>query len=340
MAQAMEYELVGKPEFWTDVVSNVESDATPLTSLLDKRKKPLEVSANWQVQGYRRKGHRGVPDGQDAKNFSYNGTQRLYGVTQKAWDPRGVSDFTEEVDVKGAPSGVLATQMTDAMVTVKQIVERRLSSNEECAIQNEDDPDGANETRGFFKWLDKDAQTLLPVPEKFRPNASQLFTGTLAAFTESELEKMVIAAWKRRLGNSVSIKFFLGIDLDKRISDFTVRDTGFTGGVLPVRMFNQDAESKQVVKVVKRLVFSAGTIDLVPTAHLMTDAATGEDTDYTHRSGMGLDMDKVGVAWMRLPRVYKLPYGGGGYKAVADSMFMGQFDNPVGCFSARISQDS
>lgn len=337
MPQAMEYELIGKPEFWTDVISNVESDATPLTSLLDKRKRPTEVLANWQVQAYRRKGHKGVRDGQDATNFDYNPRLRLKGVCQKAWDPRGVSDFSEEVDVKGIPSGELAAQMTDAMVTLKQIVERRLSSNEECAVQDADDPTGANETRGFFKWLDTSAQAIEPVPERFRPNSGQLYTGTLANFSEETLENMVIASWKRRLGNSVSIKFFLGIDLDKVISDFTVRDTGFTGGELPVRMFNQDAESKQIVKVVKRLVFSAGTVDLIPTAHLMTDAATGEDTDYTHKSGMGLDMDKVGLAWMRLPRVYKLPYAGGGYKAVPDAIFMGQFDNPSGCFSARIS---
>jgi hypothetical protein len=84
-------------------------------------------------------------------------------------------------------------------------------------------------------------------------------------------------------------------------------------------------------------VFSAGTVDLIPTAHLMTDAATGEDSASTHKSMLGLDLDKVGLAWMRLPRVYKLPYAGGGYKAVADSIFMGMFDNPSGCFSARIA---
>lgn len=336
MAQAMEYELIGKPEFWTDVISNVESDSTPLTSLLDKRKRPTQVIANWQAQGYRRKGHKGVRDGQDATDFSYNGREPLKGVAQKAWDPRGTSDFSEEVEVAGLKAGELAAQMTDAMVTIKQIVERRLSSNEECAVQDSTNVNGANETRGFFKWLDKDAQAVEPVPEKFRPNTDQLYTGTLANFSEDTLEGLVIAAWKRRLGNSVSMKFFLGIDLDKKVSDFTVKDSGFTGGVLPIRQFQQDASSETVVKVVKRLVFSAGAIDLIPTAHLMTDPATGEDTAYTHKSGMGLDMDKVGLAWMRLPRVYKLPYAGGGYKAVADAIFMGMFDNPVGCFSARI----
>lgn len=337
MPQAMEYELIGKPEFWSDVVSNVESDATPLTSLLDKRKRPTQVIANWQVQGYRRRGHKGVRDGQDATGFDYNPRLRLKGVSQKAWDPRGVSDFSEEVEVKGVPSGESAAQMTDAMVTLKQIVERRLSSNEDCAVQDENDPNGANETRGFFKWLDTAAQGVEPVPENFRPNSGQLYTGSLASFSEETLENMVIAAWKRRLGNAVSMKFFLGIELDKKISDYTCRDTGFTGGVLPVRTFNQDSKSETVVKVIKRLVFSAGTIDLLPTAHLMTDAATGEDTAYTHKSGMALDMDKVGLAWMRLPRVFKLQYAGGGYKAVADAIFMGQFDNPVGCFSARIN---
>lgn len=336
MAQAMEYTLVGRPEFWADVVSNVESDSTPLVSLLPKRKRPTEVISNWQVEQYKRKGHKGVRDGVDANNFTSNQGARVKGVSQKAWDPRGVSDFSEEVDVKGAPSGQLAKQMTDAMVTIKQICERRLSSNEDSAVQDENDVMAANETRGFFKWLDKDAQSHEPVPEKYRPNTNQLYTGTLANFSEESLENMVIASWKRRLGNSASIKLFLGIDLDKKISDFTVRDSGFTGGVLPVRQFNQNAESKTVIKVVKRLVYSSGSLDLIPTAHLMTDAATGEDTEYTHRSCMGLDMEKVGIAWMRLPRVYKLPYAGGGYKAVADAIFMGQFDNPSGCFSARI----
>ena len=333
----MEYELIGKPEFWTDVVSNVESDATPLTSLLEKRKRPTEVIANWQAEAYKRKGHKGVRDGVDATGFDYNPTSRIKGICQKAWDPRGVSDFSEEVDVKGAPSGQMARQMTDSMVTIKQIVERRLSSNEECAMQDADDPTGANETRGFFKWLSPTAQAVEPVPEKFRPLTTQFYNSTLALFTEDTLENMVIAAWKRRLGNAVSMRAILGIELDKQISDFTVRDSGFTGGVLPVRQFNQDAESKTVIKVVKRLVFSSGTVDLLPSAHLMTDATTGEDTAYTHKSMLGLDLDKVGLAWMRLPRVYKLPYAGGGYKAVADSIFMGQFDNPSGCFSALIN---
>jgi len=334
----MEYETIGKPEYWVDVVSNVESDACPLSSMLQKRGRPLQVITNWQVQGYRRRGHRGVRDGSDATNFTYNPRKRLQGVAQKTWDPRGTSDFAEEVEVKGEglSRGEMAAQIADAMVTVKQTIERRLGSNEESAVQDADDPTGANETRGFFKWLDTSAQSHLPVDENYRPNSNQLYTGTLANFDEDALKDMAKAAWKRRLGNSVRMTGFLGIDLKSKVSEFTRYDDEASQKV-SVRTYNQDASSKALIEIIDRLVLDTGTIDLLATAHLMTDADTGEDTDYTHKSGLFLDLTKASLDYMRLPRVFKLPYAGGGYKAVADAIFVGRIDNPVGSFSARIN---
>lgn len=336
MAQAMEHNQVGKREALADLIANVEADATPVTSTIAKRKKPGNVDVDWQVKNYRKMGHRGVRDGEDAKNFNYNGRDKLRSVAQKTWDPRGVSDFAEESDVAGVKSEI-ADQTADALVTVKQTIERRILSNEDCRRQSDDDKDGANETRGLFSWLDTAAQKLNPVPEKYRPKADQLYTGTLAGWNDDQLKKLARAAWKRRMGNAVKMVGIAGIDHKARVSDFTKYDDEVNGHI-PVRTFNQDAESKAMINVVDRIVLDTGVIDLMASAHIMTDPDTGEDTDFTHMSAAYVDMDKLGLAWTRMPRAVKLPYGGGGFKVIVDGIFCLMVDNPAGCFSARINK--
>lgn len=336
MPQAMEHNQTGRREALADLIANVESDATPFTSLLDKRKKPGKVVQDWQVKGYKRKGHKGVRDGQDATNFDYNGRDLIHAVSQKFWDPRGVSDFAEESNVAGAKSGELAEQIADAYVTIKQTQERRFLSHEECKLQDANDPNGANETRGVFKWVDTAQQALYPVPEKFRPNADQLYTGTLAAFKESTIKGLARAAWKRRLGNSVKLKLVMGIDAKATVSEFTRYDDTVANKEA-VRVFNQDAKDRAIIEIIDRIVLDTGTLDLLASAHIMTDADTGEDTLYTHSSFVAVDMEMMGAAYTRMPRQFKLPYAGGGHKVVIDSIAMLMVDNPVGCFSGRIN---
>lgn len=337
--QATETRQVGKREMLADLIANIESDSCPFSSMAAKRKKPGNVEQSWQLKRYRRKGHRGVRDGVDAQNFTSNGRDRCTAIGQKTWDPRAVSDFAEETTVAGLRSGELAEQTADAFVTVKQTIERRGLSYEDQKRESEDVADSANETRGMFSWLDTAAQALHPVPEAFRPNASQLYTGTLAALSEDVFQGLARAAWKRRLGNSVKMHGFFGIDLKAKISNFTRYDDTVANKTA-VRTFNQDAESKALINVIDRLVFDTGEIMLHASAHIMTDAATGEDTAFTHRSGFVTDMDKVGLAYMRLPRAFPIEYKGGGHKVVVDAIFCWMHDNPAGSFSFRSNADS
>lgn len=334
MAQATERTQIGKREALADIIANVEADSTPFTSMASKRKKPGNVEQSWQLKRYRKKGHRGVRDGKDADNFTSNGRNRITAIGQKTWDPRAVSDFAEETEVAGVKSGELAEQTADAFVTVKQTIERRGLSNEDCLREDEDDLGTANETRGMFKWLDTAEQSLHPVPEAFRPNANQLHTGALSTVKESVIKALARAAWKRRMGNSPKLDFFLGIDLKAVISEFTRYDDTVTDKV-SVRTFSQDQESRALINVVDRLVFDTGAIDLHASAHIMTDADTGEDTDYTHRSGVCVDMKMIGLNYMRLPRAFRPEYKGGGHKVVVDAIFTWLYDNPAGGFSVR-----
>jgi hypothetical protein len=292
---------------------------------------------SWQLKGYRKAGHRGVVDGVDATNFNTTPRKRVHCYSQKIWDPVAVSDLAEESNVAGVGNkGEMAAQIADAFVTAAQIVEKRLLSMSDT--QEENAPASAYETRGAFSWLDDEAQTTFPVPEDFRPNSSQVFSGTLAQFTEAQLLSLGRAAFKRRKGPA-TLKGIVGIDLKAQISNFTRYDDTVANKTA-VRRFNQSADDKAVVNVIDRVVCDTGTIELHASSYLATDADTGDDTAYTHRSGIFVDMKMAKLAYSRLPRVFKLQYAGGGHKAVVDAIFLHMMLNVIGCFKAEINADS
>ncbi len=333
MSQVMEKTQVGKRESLADLIAVAESDKTPYQAMIAKRKKPEQMDHSWQMKAYRKAGHRGVIDGVDATDFKSTPRKRVHVYAQKIWDPVATSDLAEESTVAGAGKGEMAAQIADAFVTAAQIIERRLLSSSDTAEENA--PISGYETRGAFSWLDSTAQTTFPVPTEFRPNTSQVYSSTLAAFDETALLTMARAAAKRRKGPA-TLKGFIGIDLKAKVNDFTRYDAT-VGGSTAIRRFNQNAADRQVINIIDRLILDTGTIELHPSFFLWTDPDTGDNTAYTDTSGVFIDMSMVGLAYTRLPRVYKLQYAGGGYKAVVDAIFLQMFDNPMGGMSARIN---
>ncbi len=325
MAQLFEKDAVAKPQEWADLIANVESDATPFTSMIRKRKRPNQVLHYWQCKKYATTGHKGVLDGKDATEFHSNQGQELTGVAQKTWRNPGVSDFMEEVEVAGIKGSNMADQIADALVTVKRQIEKRALSNEDNA--RDDGVDQANETRGLLKWSDSSFASY-GVPSDFQtPAGNKSTAGNLAAFTEAIFKTMGQGAYKERKGPAKAAGF-VGVELKQSFTDFTTY-TADKASHAQVRTFNQNASSRDLVNTVDRLVLDTGTYDLHLTSFLRTNASTGEDTAYTHKSGIFVDLDMCGLAYTRLPRVKRLDYQGGGHKAIVDAIFMLMVDNPL-----------
>ena len=122
---------------------------------------------------------------------------------------------------------------------------------------------------------------------------------------------------------------FLGINLKAKFTDFS-KYTDNVANETPVGRFNQDADSKALVRSIDKLVLDTGVVHLHPTTFLWTNAVDGTDSVQTHNSGLVVDMDMCGLAYTRMPRVVKIPYLGGGQKAVVDAIFLHMADNVVG----------
>ena len=329
----LESNQVGVRESLADLIACVESDATPYTSMLEKRKKPINVIHDWQVKQYPDVSHSGVPDGTPASDFTYNPRVRLHGIVQKFWQNPAVSDFAEEVEVAGAPQGEMEEQVADALVMLARKMEKRfLSANDQNL---EAQPGSANETRGIFSWLSPTAQATYPIPAPYLPGANQLYSGTLANFTEAQLISLASAAYINRK-KKVKLCGFVGVNLKNQITSFSKYDV-LSATQAPIRRFNQNEDSKAFIAVIDRVVLDTCEIDLFLSSFLYTTAATGVASAYSYSSGAFVDMDMAALHYMRLPRTKPLPYDGSGYKAICDAMALHVIDNPLGMFSAAIN---
>lgn len=331
--QLLNVNQTGVRESLANLIACVESDATPYTSQIQKRSRPLAVVHDWQVESYPDVGHAGVPDGKAATDFSYNPRQRLHGVSQKFWQNPAVSDFSEEVEVAGAPQGEMAKQVTTSLIILARKMEKRFLSNVDCSLASA--PGSVNETRGIFQWLSPTAQTNYPIPDGFRPGAAQLYTGTLANFNEAALIALAAAAYKNRK-KKTKLAGIVGVDLKNQITSFSKYDTA-PGGSAAIRRFNQSGDDKMFMSVIDRVELDTCSIDLFLSSFLATPSATGASSVNTDKSGVFVDMEMAALYYMRLPRTKPLPYDGGGPKAICDAIALHGIDNALGMFSALIA---
>lgn len=331
MPALYEADQVGKREALADLIAVTEVEENPFTSMLNKRKKSGNMVHSWQAKKHKVIGHTGIVDGKDADEFNSNNRELIEGVAQKIWDTPGVSDLAEESDVAGIKSE-MQEQIADSIVAVKGIVEKRALSNADCQLGNKVIP---YETRGAFQWLLATAQGVKPVPEAFRTSSACIYSSAIASLTETAFKAMCAQSFKDRKGKT-KLDGFLGIEAKTQISTYSQYSDDVSSKTA-IRAFNMDAKDRALISVVDKLVMDTGEIDLHLTAKLWTDPTTGEDTAYTHKSGIFCDMKFFGLMYRRLPRVHKLPYLGGGHKAIVDAIISFMCDNPVGHMALKCS---
>lgn len=333
MAAATESDLAGKRQSIANVVANVVSDATPFTSMQEKRERPKQVLHSWQVKSYPQTGHRGVVDNKDATGFSSNPRKEIQMRGQKTWYNPAVSDFADEDEIAGIKGGSeMAEQIADAIIAVAFQIEKRCLSNYDAAI--DDGVKQGNETRGAFQYITPTAQALYPIDAGFRTPAAQVYTGTLANFSQAAFETQCQSSYKQRKG-PFKMNAFLGVELKALFTNFGFYQPN-VNNLTPIGQFVQEAKSKKMIKAIDNLVMDTGEVDLHITSFLYTDADTGADTAFTHKSGIVVDMNMTGLAYTRKPRVVRKPYDGGGQKAIVDAIFMNQFDNVLGAIAMTI----
>lgn len=337
MPAATEAQSTGKVEQWGEFIAIIESDSCPYTSMLKKLKKPGGVEFNWQVKSYPQAGFQGVLDNKPAVDFNSNPRTKIQCVAQKSWWNPAISDFADEQELHGTDSE-WADQVHDSLVTVKRVIEKKCLSNTDVTRQADTNAQIPNTTRGAFQYFaTSQTNATYAIDPAFRTPAGSIHAGTLGALTERVFLAKCRNAYKQRKGPH-HLDLFCGIDLKAIFTDFA-NYTEQVAGKNSTRLFNQEMASKELVNTVDRLVLDSGTVDLHPSSFLWCNEADGSDSDYTHRSGFGCDMDMAGIGFTRMPRVFPLAADGSGKKAIVDTIFIHIQENPLGAIAVQASAD-
>jgi hypothetical protein len=331
--------VVTKTPSWRQIIACVDTEGCPVSSMIRKGDVPDGVLDSWHMEQYPDPGHTGVRDLVDASNFQHQKRVPVSCLAQKVWYPFKLSDFMDVTKVV-AVRDEFAKQQSHGMVGVKRMIEKRLLSDAECQV---DDGTKGNETRGLFKWIQNTAQSVYPVPDGWRTPSAQIYTSTLAALREDNDDgsttflSMMRSAFSQRKTAS-TLKGICGIDLKSAISHWSIWNRTTTTGSFPTnRTTTLGAKDNVLMNVIDRLESDAGTVDLMKSAFLDTDATTGAASATASKKGLFLDMDMVEMAFLRNVRVFPLPYAGGGKAAVIDAIFCLRVLNALGMIAVKCS---
>ena len=330
MAGVYEVDQVGKREELADIIANIIATETPFTSMLKKSKKPNQILMSYQSEVYPDFALAGIVDGTDVSTYSNQAPRYLIEAVgqqfRAPWQVTTIADATVVAGLGGA--GEVARQKYASLINLKRIMERRFLSAEECSLDDKSASPYA--TRGALEWIKASAHSVKPVNAALVNNSASIYTSALSSFTEAAFKTMIAQAAKER-NASVNLFGLVGPLLKNVIDAWTVTaDAGSANATFPVRQYNQNAESKQLINVVDKLRFSEGTVDLMTSYHLARDASDGTETDYSSRSGLFLDMSKWDQAAMEMPVHKDLPDLGGGPRGYYRSICGLRCYNPLG----------
>ena len=305
MAVTLERTQVGKRESLADLIANVDSHDTPVTSGAKKGSKPGNTLMSWQADAYASAVSTGTVDGTDVSSYEDPGASRaiIQNYVQIFRRSFRVSTLAMEVSNIAGLNSELAGGIAKKIVELKRDIELTVCSANDARL---DDGSDSYLTKGLATWISTAGGSVLQVPAAFRtPTASIETTATTSNVTDSTLQDVLSSIFSET-GNIKNYLMPCGRTLKRGLTDrLTGIRTAAEGSTTStpatqVRTFSPQSGKKMTVALD---VFSGdfGTLSLVPSNFL--PAAT---------DGHVLDMSGLELRYSSLPEVSELPDAGGG----------------------------
>jgi hypothetical protein len=324
MGAIFEAQVIGKRQEISEKIFNVESDKTPLLTLIKKGPTPKQMLMSWQGFVFPDAPNTGTLDGTPATGRKSVPRYLVEGCGQhfrREWSVTTLADLT---DVAGIGRNEVGFQRAQAMIILKRMIAQQIGSADDCAVESGETP---WTTRGILSWISNSAQSNKPVPAALRNSAGSIYTGALASLTEAAFRALLEAAYNETKA-PVSLDGFVGTDLKAVLDDFTqVYPTG-TGTSQAKAHYNVAGVSEYQNKV-EWLRFSAGDVRLHLEPFLAYTGSTGAASAYSPKSGVFLNLDMWELGWLKAPANTNLAADGSGVNGYIDAV------GGLKCFNPR-----
>jgi len=325
MAALFEKDQIGKREDLSDMISNVDSAATPLLSTIPKGKKLTNTLMSWQMDSYANPDTDGIVDGVDVTAFENAAVNRVmaYGRVQKRRRTPMVSDMAENVsDVAGiGQKKEMAKAIVKKLVELKRDIETVMCSDNESVADN---GTNAYKTRGLGKWIQATAQSDLPVDSSYLTPSASIDATAMASVTEV-IVQAVLTSQYTQVKTKKTYVGLCGPTMKQTLSNLAIYQPDVASHTI-IRRQNFDGDDRKLVNVVDVIEGDFGVIELHPSTFLAYNTSSAANL----RRMYVLDMDMLELRWNRLPGYKALEDQGGGPRRIVDAIFGLVVKNPLG----------
>ncbi len=304
MAKAASYNVAGNREDLSDILTILEPESTPLTSMANKATATgtfFEV----QVDDLSTASFDGVNEGEDVTSFDNKAANRarIGNYVQKFRRTYAVSDIQEIVNTAGVASE-FANAEGKAVREIKRDMEAAFCSSQD---RQADSGVGAPyKTRGMFKFLGLGGQ-----PSDIPAFAQNVANDTTGTQTETTFNSVLQELYEANGMPGGQLTLIAGPTLKKEISDFS-RQAGGAGFAYQV---TQPAESKKITLSVNFYEGDFGNVAILPSTLLnRTSGSSTIDGD----AGLLIDPDYVAIHTLKAESNSELENQGGGRRGFCD----------------------
>ena len=304
MAKSASYNVAGNRESLLDIITILEPESTPLTSLANK----LNATGTFNevmVDDLSTASFDGVNEGEDVTSFDNKAANRarIGNYVQKFRRTYAVSDIQEIVDTAGVASE-FANAESKAVREIKRDMEAAF-----CSSQDRQADSGAGapyKTRGMFKFLGVGGQ-----PSDIPAFARNVANDTTGTQTEATFNSVLQELYEANGMPGGQLTLIAGPTLKKEISDFA-RQTPGAGFAYQV---TQPAESKKITLTVSTYEGDFGVVNILPSTLLLrTSGSATIDGD----AGLLLDPEYVAIHTLKAESNSELENQGGGRRGFCD----------------------
>tara|TARA_R110002051_G_scaffold308177_1_gene379701 strand:- start:308 stop:1276 length:969 start_codon:yes stop_codon:yes gene_type:complete len=306
MASSTTYNTAGNRQDLTDILTILEPEKTPLTSIAGK-KKATGTHFEWQLDSLSDPSWSGVNEGEDISSFDNKAAARarVGNYIQKFRRTWMVSDLQQLVSTAGVASEAV-NSASKSVRELKRDLESAICSVDDWAIEN--GTGTPYRTRGMLKWLGLGGQPA-DVPAAFQSVASD----TTNPQTESTFNSVLQSLYTANGMPNGQLTLIAGPTLKSEISNFSRAQVAADNGVYNI---TQSAESKKITLSVNLYEGDFGNVAIIPSTFVgRTRTAPGTaDPD----AGILVDPEYVDLFTLKAESADRLEDQGGGERGYCE----------------------
>lgn len=296
---------------------------TPFSSRMKKGGRLENMLYSWPLQDMN--GRKTTPPAENADVTAFEGDlqQRTYNRGERFWRTPRVSVIADRVNKSAGGWGKYNQQ-------IKLKIEEQKRDVEFCLLSDQDSNDDNGTVGSRFLGAGRaindgtlafgDPQTAIPAP--YRTPTAQIFTGTIDTLDEAAFVNIMKSRYDA-LGQTVELVMFAGSGLKAHISEFF-------GKYMPNKA-NYTVIVRTQSEAIDSRKFAGYGVDMYEGDFGSFEIVLAPFIADQYR-GYGINMDYVQLRPLMYCDHTELPYLGGGYSGLIDSILGWEYGDPRGHF--------